>query len=114
VIAIKNYKNRNLILKAFIISLFYQLILIFNNYILALALGIKTSLVYFFIFIPIAEILVVLPITIRGFGIRESTYAILFSSVGVDYAKSFSMGFLNQLVKVSVSIVGGIIHVLKS
>ncbi len=111
--SVKSYRDKKTLYAAMSISLLFHIILILNNYVLSLALNLKINITYFFIFIPIAEILVALPISIQGFGVRESSYALLFSSIGVSYAAAFSLGFLNQLVKVITSIVGGIVYVIK-
>ena len=111
--SIKAYKDKKTLCAAMLISFFFHALLILNNYILSLALNLKINIIFFFIFIPIAEILVALPISIQGFGVRESSYAILFSSIGVSYAAAFSLGFLNQIVKVITSTIGGIIYVIK-
>jgi hypothetical protein len=113
VLSVKSYKDKKTLYAAMFISLVFHIMLILNNYVLSLALNLKINIIYFFIFIPIAEILVALPISIQGFGVRESSYAILFSSIGVSYAAAFSLGFLNQIVKVITSMIGGIIYVIK-
>ncbi len=111
--SVKSYRDKKTLYTAMFISLLFHIMLILNNYILSLALNLKINIIYFFIFIPIAEILVALPISIQGFGVRESSYAILFSSIGVSYAAAFSLGFLNQIVKVITSMIGGIAYVIK-
>jgi len=111
--SIKSYRNRKVLYAAMLISFIFHILLILNNYILSLALHQKMNIIFFFIFIPIAEILVAMPISIQGFGVRESSYALLFSSIGISYASAFSLGFLNQIVKVITSMIGGIVYVIK-
>lgn len=111
--SVKGYRDKKLILAAMVISFLYHIILILNNYLLSLALGMNIDIRYFFIFIPIAEILVSLPVSIQGFGVREGSYALLFSSIGAEYAAAFSLGFLDQIVKVITSMIGGVVYVIK-
>jgi len=113
IMSLKTYKDKKLLLSALLISFLFHLLMILNNYVLSISIGMDIPLIYFFIFVPIAELLVALPISIQGFGVREGSYAILFSSVGTSYAAAFSIGFLDQIVKVVVSIIGGIIYVFK-
>jgi uncharacterized protein (TIRG00374 family) len=96
---------------AFFISCCYHILLILNNYILSLALGLDIPLYFFFIVIPIAEILVFLPVSIQGFGVREGTYVTLFSPFATN-AQSFALGFSNQIVKVIGSVIGGIVYIV--
>lgn len=111
--SLKTYHDKKLIALTLLFSIIFHILLILNNYLLSLALGLDIDLYYFFIFIPIAEILVSLPISIQGFGVREGTYALLFPSAGVAKAASFSLGFLDQIVKVITSAIGGVVYVLK-
>ena len=111
--SVKGYRDKKLILAAMVISFLYHIMLILNNYLLSLALGMNIDIRYFFIFIPIAEILVSLPVSIQGFGVREGSYALLFSSIGAEYAAAFSLGFLDQIVKVITSMIGGVVYVIK-
>ena len=96
------------------LSLFYHLLLITNNYVLSISLGLEIPIHYFFIFIPVAEILVFLPVTVQGFGVREGTYVALFSSVGVGGAEAFALGFSDQIVKLMGNIIGGVVYLFHS
>jgi uncharacterized membrane protein YbhN (UPF0104 family) len=84
--------------------------LILINYILALSLGLKISVIYFFIFVPVTEILILLPVTIQGFGVRSGSYVTLFSQVGIASASAFALGFSMQIVKVIGNIIGGFVY----
>jgi len=108
--SLKEYASyKESILLTLFISVCYHLLLIINNYILSLSLGLEIPIHFFFIFIPVAEILVFLPVTIQGFGVREGTYVALFSSMVTD-AQAFALGFSDQLIKVIGSIIGGIVY----
>lgn len=109
--AVRGYRSsRRVLLPVMAISLCYHVLLILVNVTLARALGLNVAISYFFVFIPVAEILVFLPVTIQGFGLREGTYVTLFSSVGVGSAAAFSLGFSDQLVKLVGSIIGGLVY----
>ncbi|MFW6195860.1 MAG: lysylphosphatidylglycerol synthase transmembrane domain-containing protein [Thermoplasmatota archaeon] len=114
---IKLYSSINLYTKkkktlgyALLISLLFHTMLILTNYILALSIGIDVSLHYFFIFIPITAILLFLPISIRGFGVREVLYAYFFTQVGVTTAQAVSLSFLVQLLGIISSLIGGFVY----
>jgi len=110
-LSLREYRlSGRLLLPVVVLSLVYHGILVVNNYVLSQALGLDIPIYYFFIFIPIAEILVFLPVTIQGFGVREGTYVTLFSSIGVGAAQAFSLGFSNQLVKLIGNIIGGVVY----
>lgn len=116
---IKLYSSINLYTKkkrslgyALLISFVFHTMLILTNYILALSIGIDVSIHYFFIFIPITAILLFLPISIKGFGVREVLYAYFFTQVGVTTAQAVSLSFLVQLLGIISSLIGGFVYLI--
>jgi len=110
-VSVREYKNmKGELLPVMLISLFYHFLLVMNNYVLSIALGLDIPIHYFFVFIPVAEILVFLPVTLQGFGVREGTYVALFSSVNLESAKSFALGFSDQIVKLIGNAIGGFVY----
>ena len=114
---IKLYSSINLYTKkkrtlgyALIISFVFHTMLILTNYILALSIGLDIPIHYFFIFIPITAILLFLPISIRGFGVREVLYAYFFTQVGATTAQAVSLSFLVQLLGIISSLIGGFVY----
>lgn len=109
--SLKEYgKKKKCCCVALAISFAYHFLLIFNNYVISLSLGMDISIFYFFIFVPVAEILVFLPITIQGFGIRSGTYVALFSQIGVSSARAFALGFSMQMIKLIGNLIGGMVY----
>lgn len=109
--AINEYKNdRGHVRIAFLLSVVHQTIVILVHYILAEAIGMSVMPVYFFVLIPIATVIVFLPISIAGIGVQEATFVFLLSLVGgtVDQAVSLSL-LIHSLTLFPVS-VGGIAY----
>ena len=61
---------------------------------------------YFFLFVPLLAVIVSLPISLNGIGVREGAGIVLFGLVGVDRAHAFSLQFTTYLVAVAVSLLG--------
>jgi uncharacterized membrane protein YbhN (UPF0104 family) len=94
------------------VSLMFRFILIAINYLIAIGIGINIPIVYFIVFVPLVEFLLFLPISIQGFGVRESAYLYLFSTVGVPQAGAIALGLLVQIVlRILNNVVGGVIYV---
>lgn len=74
--------------------------------IVARALGVTLPLTYFFLFVPLLAVIVSLPISLNGIGVREGAGMVLFSLVGVDRSHAFSLQFTTYLVAVAVSLLG--------
>lgn len=72
------------------------------------SLGQNLHLVFFVAFIPLVFVILSLPLTIAGFGVRESSLAFLFSTVGVPAEVSVSAGLLAPLL-VFLSVVPGVV-----
>jgi uncharacterized membrane protein YbhN (UPF0104 family) len=79
----------------------------------ARALGLHIPLVYFFLFVPLLAVIVSLPISFNGIGVREGAGIVLFGLVGVGRAQAFSFQFLTYLVMVAVSMLGGLVFLLR-
>lgn len=106
--------NKCILFVSLVISFLYHTLLICINYVLALALGLDIGIVYFFIFVPVTEILILLPITIQGFGVRSGSYVTLFSQVGISSPSAFALGFSMQIIKLIGNIIGGIVYALSN
>lgn len=105
-------KKPRLLSSTSLISIIFQLLSISNSYILAAAIGLHIPFIYFLIFIPIISIVITLPISFFGIGIRETLYVILFSTIGVIPEKIISVSFLSFLVLVVLGLSGGVIYAL--
>ena len=87
-------------------------------FILALALNIEPNFFYFLLFIPIVEIVEILPIAIMGFGTREYAYVLLLSFIGISRESSVALSLLNfSIVTIPFFVIGYLAvfkeHVLK-
>lgn len=106
-------KHPVLFLKVIGISTIVQCCRILTHYLLALALGVSISPVYFFLFIPIIAIMAALPISMGGLGVREQTGVLLFVAVGMFESEAVSMEFLAYIVAVMTSLPGGLLFILR-
>lgn len=79
-----------------------------QTYTIALAVGIHVSFLYFILFIPIATIVTLIPISIAGIGVRDCTMIYLFSLIGVPKFQIFALSILSYLCRYSF-LLGGYI-----
>ena len=79
---------------------------------LAWALGIKVSAPFFFIFVPVVNILGMLPVSFNGIGIREFGYKFFLAQLGVDRATAVALGLLSSGVVLLTGLTGGIVFLL--
>ena len=97
----------NLILSAAI-----QIVAPLAFYIIALALGIKINIVYFFVFIPIIGAITLLPISLGGLGLRDATTIFFFAKAGVGRDLAFAMSLVSFSFILILGVTGGIIYAL--
>jgi uncharacterized protein (TIRG00374 family) len=106
------YKGRGaMVFKAFICSIFVQCGVIAGYYALARGLGMGVGPGYFFLFIPLATVVSMAPVTLSGLGVREGVLVYLFSRAGAPEEVSLALSLLWFAVTASVSVVGGIEYV---
>lgn len=79
----------------------------------ALSLGIKSKLIYFFIFTPIVGVITMLPISVgAGLGVREYFTKLFFTKIGITVDKAVALSLVNSLFVIIAGLIGGIIYVL--
>src|SRR5262249_5437601 len=76
-------ERRALFAGLFVVAALTQVCRIGVHVLVAIALGIHVPLVYFFLFVPLLAVLVSLPISFNGIGVREGAGIVLFGLVGV-------------------------------
>lgn len=105
-------EKRSLMFKNILLSLIVQVGGIASFYSIALAIGIKINMIYFFIFLPVIGAISMLPISIGGLGLRDATTIYLFAKAGVAKDLAFAMSLLNFSFILLFGLIGGLIYVL--
>lgn len=111
--SVNEYKeNRKDVYKGLLLSFLFHISLITINFVFSRSVGMNVPFHYFFIFIPISVVILFLPISIKGFGVRESLYVYFFTQVGATQAQAFSMSFLIQIFGLISSGIGGVVYLI--
>jgi len=112
--AISLYKSSPVVLiQSVLISLVVQVITIILYYVLSLSLNLSIPLFYFFLFLPIINIISMIPITPGGFGLREGISVTLFRLIGIDQAQALGLSLTWFFVLLLTSLLGGILYFQK-
>jgi hypothetical protein len=77
----------------------------------ARALGVEVTalgFVQFFVFVPLLGLLMTLPISINGLGVREGAGVLLFTQIGFTSAQALLMELVTYAIMVVVSLLGGV------
>jgi uncharacterized protein (TIRG00374 family) len=93
------------------VSFVLNLLLIAINYLIAVSLGVQVSLWYFLLFVPIISFLLVLPVSVSGWGVREGGYVYLFAQAGVAAPVALTMSILFQSLQLALGLIGAVIYI---
>ena len=98
--------------KVVALTLTIQILRVSTHLAIAMALGIRPEvrdMLHFFVFVPLLGLIMMLPITINGLGLREGAGILLFARIGFREEEAFLMEFITYVVMVSVSLIGGVL-----
>ena len=108
------FRNRKrLLLELLCVALVVQVMRIGVHILFARALGLHVEAAYFFLFVPLLAVIVSLPISLNGIGVREGAGILLFGMVGLNRASAFALQFGTYLVAVGVSLIGGLVFLAR-
>jgi len=103
--------NLKALWQSFLVSILFNISLIAMNVTIGWSLGIDIALVHYLVFVPIAGMMLILPVSLGGLGVREGTYIMLFEQVGVPQEIGFGIGLLVfALGNLAPGLVGGVIY----
>lgn len=107
--ALTSYSIKSIALST-LVSLPFTATLIATQYALSRALGLDIDIRYFMLFTPIVALVQLLPISLSGLGVREGTFQVLFTSVGVEAHDAVALSLLFYVVRVVMGLLGGIVY----
>ncbi len=99
-------RNPQVLLKTFALSLVIQTLLILMIAAVARSIGQTLSFTELFILVPIIMTLMIIPVSISGFGVREGAFVALFGLTGIPPSVSVSISFLWFLSTAAASLIG--------
>jgi len=104
--------NPRVLLYNLFISLLIQASGVFAFYFLGLSLHINLRIIHFLVVVPVIGAITVLPISIAGLGLRDSSTIIYLGRLGVAKEVAFSLSLLVFFLTTIIGILGGIIYVI--
>ncbi len=107
-------KKKTAFFKALFWALLLQINVILHYYLAGKAFHLEIPLLDYFIFIPIILLILTIPITISGLGLREMLFIQIFSTYGIAEYMAFSFSLIADIVfALIIGIIGGIIFILR-
>ena len=102
--------ERRLLARTLVISLGLQVVIISHYYLIGRALGIQLPFHIYFFIIPLAIIIMMIPISINAIGVRESTLVFLFSAYGIANSDALALSWLVFGIVVLTGLMGGLLY----
>jgi glycosyltransferase 2 family protein len=96
--------------KSLALSLLLQANVITYYYLIARALNFSIPLYAFFVIIPLALLLMVIPISINAIGIRENIFIVFFAVYGVSRPEAVAFAWIAYGLLILQGVVGGIVY----
>jgi uncharacterized protein (TIRG00374 family) len=103
------YRRPGLMIIAGVVSVANSLCTIVVTYLAARSIGVEIDPIYFFIFMPIIWIIMTIPISLSGLGVREGAFVFFFSQVGVAPTDAVAISLLYYSYNVIIGAVGGLL-----
>lgn len=101
-------ENKKRLFKCLVIALVTEFAWFTPIWFISLILGAGMSLVSIYIIIPIVSLVLLLPISIAGFGAREQLFLFFFVQMGLDPSKVLAVSTLNGIFMIINSLMGGV------
>jgi uncharacterized protein (TIRG00374 family) len=97
---------------AFFFSLCLQTAVVINAWVTARALRIDLGLAPFFVIIPFAVFIMMIPVSINGIGVRENVFIFFLAALGVAEAGGLAFAWLEYGLLLLQALAGGLVYAL--
>jgi uncharacterized membrane protein YbhN (UPF0104 family) len=101
-------ENKQRILTCYLISLVLEPVWMLPIWFISQIFHAGISILQVYIFIPVISLILVLPISIAGFGARENLYLFFFSQLGIADEKILLVSTFGGLIGVLGALIGGL------
>lgn len=99
-------KHKAMLGLVFLLSVLFQSVRVLVTYLLALSLGVRIPLAYFFIMTPIVLLFTTLPLSVGGIGVREGGTVYFLGKIGIGPTEAFSVSIMWFIAALTSSIPG--------
>lgn len=100
------------LLRGVLLSLLIQTIIICSAYVISRGLGIAIPLYFFFVIVPIISVISSIPVSISGIGVREASFVLFLSPLGVNPAQAITLS-LTWFLSFAIGSLPGLIFYLR-
>ncbi|GLV56412.1 hypothetical protein KDH_32530 [Dictyobacter sp. S3.2.2.5] len=106
----KSLRQPRALCNAIVYGVLFHISAALNYYAFAMILHIQVPLPFYMVIIPFVSLVVVLPTTINGYGVRESVFIAIFASLHVDVSTAAALVLLMDAQGIFFALIGGAIY----
>jgi glycosyltransferase 2 family protein len=99
--------------RASALSLLLQANVVIHYYLFAKALNFSVPVYVFFLIIPLAIFVMMIPVSINGIGVRETAFVFFFAPFDVSKSEAIALAWLAYGVVIFQGVLGGIVYTLR-
>jgi uncharacterized protein (TIRG00374 family) len=112
--SLRAFRNqRPALVLALVFSFLLQANVVLYHWIVASALGLSVSLMAFFLIVPIAIVIMMIPVSINGIGVREGLFVLLLGVHGVPQAEGLAYAWVIYVLLLLQGLIGGIVFAFR-
>jgi len=101
-------ENKNRLLKCLAVAFVSEFTWITPIWFTSNVFSAGMSLLSVYIIIPMVTLILVLPVSVAGFGARENLYLLFFEQLGLNPVKILAVSTFNGIIQVLLALVGGV------
>ena len=105
--------QRKTLVKSIALSLALQVNVVLHYYIIARSLDLSVPFYSFFVIIPIAIFIMMVPVTINAIGVRESVFIYFLSGFGVLESQAVAFAWLAYGLVLLQGLLGGVVYAFR-
>jgi glycosyltransferase 2 family protein len=104
--------HRHVLGRALVLSALLQVNVIIHYYLIARSLSLPVPFLGFFLIVPLATVLTMLPISVNGIGVRENVYIFFFAAFAVSAPEAVAFAWIAYGLVVLQGLFGGMLYAL--
>jgi len=94
----------------FVGAILVQAIIVSFYAAIARGLAIPVPLAHLAVLIPLSFLVQMAPVSVNGFGVREATFTVYFSRIGLPAESALALSFVSAILLMVFSISGAVVH----
>jgi uncharacterized protein (TIRG00374 family) len=112
--SVQNLKGKpGVLFQALILSFLLQVNVILFYYFIGISLDLGVSVLYFAMIVPVVLVVLLLPVSINGIGLREGIFVYLLTELGIQAQDAIALSLISFALMLTQGIIGGIIFAVR-